>query len=110
MDNIKIRQGETLTLNVTSEDESAETLRLVVKKEDESAIIDETASYVSDGGKWIASISTDDTNHALGEYLYMFTVTYSDGSIKKFPEADECDDGCDFPTLKICEALDLGVS
>lgn len=115
MENIQIRQGETFIINLTSEDETADTLRIVVRKVNANGtmgtiIIDETASFSTVSGKRIATISTDDTNHTPDNYSYMLIVTYADGTVKKFPDSDCDDDGCDFPVFSICAALDLEVS
>lgn len=111
MENLQIRQGETLTLNIESDDLTADTIRLVVKKPNENAIIDELESFSTIDGKRIAIIETSDTNHPIDTYEYMFTITYADGTIKKLPDASACEEGdCDLPELTICEALDLEVS
>lgn len=111
MNNLQIRQGETLTLNIESDDALAESVRLVVKKENENAVIDEVASFSVVDSKTVAVVETSDTNIPIGTYLYMLTITYSDGTIKKLPDASSCDDGdCTLPELTICEAIDLEVS
>lgn len=111
MDNLQIRQGETFTLNIESDDLSATTVRIVAKKANETAVIDETANFATEDGKRLATITTSDTNLPIGTYLYMLTLTYADDSIKKLPDASNCEQGdCDFPELTICEALDLEVS
>lgn len=111
MENLQIRQGETLTLSIESDDLTAETVRLVVKKEGQSAIINEVENFSTVDGKRVATIQTDDTNHSPDTYQYMLTITYADGTVKKLPDASNCDDGdCDLPELTICEAIDLGVS
>lgn len=111
MDNLQIRQGETLPLTITSDDITADTIRIVVKKENENAIIDEIANFSTIDGKRIATFSITDTNHPTGEYLYMLTIVYADGTVKKLPDASNCEEGdCDLPKLTICEALDLEVS
>lgn len=111
MDNLQIRQGETLTLNIQSDDSSADTVRIVVKKPNENAIIDEMASFSVVDGKTVAIISTSDTNKPIDTYQYMLTITYTDGSIKKLPDASDCEEGdCTLPELIICEAIDLEVS
>lgn len=111
MTDLQIRQGETLSLTIESDDTTASTVRLVVKKTGQSIIIDETANFSTIDGKRVAVIETDDTNHTVDTYNYMLTVTYADGTVKKLPDASDCADGdCDLPELTICEAIDLGVS
>lgn len=111
MEDLQIRQGETLTLNIESDDLTAETIRLVAKKPNENAIIDELENFSTVDGKRIAVIETSDTNKPVGTYEYMLTITYADGSIKKLPDASACEEGdCELPELTICEAIDLEVS
>lgn len=111
MDNLQIRQGETLTLNIESDDLTAQTVRIVVKKPNENAIIDEIANFSTVDGKRVAVLETTDTNKPVDTYQYMLTIEYADGTIKKLPDASNCDDGdCSLPELEICKALDLEVS
>lgn len=105
--NISIRQGETLELAITADDLTADTVQLIVESTDEGIIINETENFSTSGGKRVATISTNDTDHALGEYEYMLIVVYSDGTIEKLPDVAECVE-CDLPTLTICKSL--GVS
>lgn len=111
MDNLQIRQGDTLTLTIESDDTTADTVRIVVKKPNVTAVIDEIASFSLVDGKTIAIIETSDTNIPIDTYNYMLTITYTDGTIKKLPDASNCTDGdCELPELTVCEALDLEVS
>lgn len=111
MDNLQIRQGENLPLTITSDDVTADTIRFLAKKENEVAIIDEQESFTTVDGKRVAIFDITDTNKTPGTYRYMLTITYLDGSVKKLPDASNCEEGdCDFPELIICEALDLEVS
>lgn len=111
MDNLQIRQGETLYLTIKSDDLTAETVNLLVKKEGEAAIIDELVSFATIDGERIAVIDTLDTNHDPDTYDYQLTIEYADGTIAKLPDAANCEAGdCDFPTVTICNALDIGVS
>lgn len=110
MDTLKIRQGETLSIKIESEDESAVTARFISRKENETPVIDVVASFAAVDGKWVAMIETTDTNKPVGDYLYSVVLTFLDDTIDKLPDPDECEGDCDFPTLTICEALDLGVS
>lgn len=108
---MQIRQGETLTLNIQSDDPTAENVRLVVKKPNENAVIDIMADFSVVDGETVAIIETSQTNLPVGVYEYMLTITYSDASIKKLPDASDCEEGdCDLPELTICEAIDLEVS
>lgn len=110
MDNIALRRGETLELTITADDLTADTI-LFTAANDDGIVISETANFSTVDGDRVATIKTDDTLIDVGEYSYMLTITYSDGVVDKLPDADSCeDDGCDLPTLTICEAIDLEVS
>lgn len=102
---IRIRQGETLQIPITADDDSAISVQFQVAQNG-TIYIDETELFV-DGE---ATISTDDTNHPTGEYEYMLTITYSDGVIDKLPDSDSCEEGCELPKLIICESITTGVS
>lgn len=108
--NKSIRQGETYIDTIISDDASAETVELVVSDSDGNVIIDETASFSEVDGKTTAVIQTDDTFHPVGDYEYMYIITYSDGVIKHLPDASECGDDCALPTLTICKSLSAEVS
>lgn len=110
MDDLRIRQGETLEITVTSDELNATSVRFVARKGDATPIIDETELFTTVDGERVATISTNDTNHAVDEYEYMLTITYDDGFVDKLPDASQCDDDCDLPILAICEAIDLQVS
>jgi len=110
MENLKIRQGETLSIDIKSDDDTAQTARLVARKGTETPVIDETVSFGAVGDDWIASFSIDTVAIVPDDYSYMITIVYEDDSIKKLPEADECESECDLPILTVCTALDLGVS
>lgn len=110
MAEITIRQGETLEITITADDDTADTVQLLVQDPaDDSIIINETESFTTVDGVTSAVIRTDDTNHTAGDYQYMLTITYTDGFIEKLPDAN-CDEECTLPTLRICEAITVGVS
>ena len=107
MNTISIRRGETHLIDVViSATEEALSATLIVKKEvtDLSPIIIKTESFIGD--KATIELSSIDTLIPEGDYKYQITIEYSDNSIKKFPEALNCDDDCDFPIIKICNSLD----
>lgn len=107
---IKIRQGETLEITFTADDDTADTIQLIAKNDDQGEIINETANFSTIEGKRIATITTNDTVHPVDDYEYMLVIEYNDGFIEKLPDAADCEDDCDLPTLSICEAIDLEVS
>lgn len=110
MNDIKIRQGETLTLTIESDDLTAQTVRFVARKDTDPIIISVTANFETVDGKRVATISTSDTIIAAETYSYMLVVTYEDETISKLPDTANCGEDCDLPSLIICEALDLEVS
>lgn len=105
MDTITIRQGETLELEITADDNSADTVQLTVADQDGNVIISEIESFMTIGNKRIAVIRTDNTSHPVGEYKYMLTIVYADGFIEKLPDNSSCDDDCELPEFVICESL-----
>lgn len=105
MQDISIRQGETLSLSVTNDDLTADTLQLVVSDSNDDIVINETANFTTVEGVRGAEISTDDTDLTVGDYSYMLIVTYSDGVVEKLPDPDDCEGDCELPTLTICKAI-----
>jgi len=99
MENLVIRQGETLELSVKTDDDSATTVQLLATKEG-STFIDKTEPFVNR----VAVLRTNDTIIPLGEYEYSLTVVYSDGFIDELPDTQDCEGDCDFPTLTICKS------
>ena len=106
---ISIRQGETLSLAVTIDDDSAQTLQLLVEDSDGNIVINESTSFATVDGVTSATIQTNNTDLDIGDYSYMFVVTYSDDVIEKLPNVAECDD-CDLPKLTICKSINPAVS
>lgn len=101
MNNITIRQGETLQIPVTIDDDSAErvTLQVISGSMELLSITDEFV----DGQ---ATISVDELMLPLGTYEYMLTVFYVDGVIDKLPDVANCsDDDCSLPSFKVCEGI-----
>lgn len=101
---LKVIQGETLSLTVTCDDLTADTVRFIAKDDILGVVVDETESFATSGNKRVATIQTNQTWIAPGEYKYMLTVTYTDSIVDKFPV--NCEDDCEYPLLTICEALD----
>lgn len=110
MDTITTRNGATLSLQITIDDDTADTAILIVKSTVNSAsyLIYETATF-TDGVADIV-VSAADTNIAPGTYIYQITVTYSGGVIEKYPDTENCDGDCDLPEFIVCDSLELGVS
>ncbi len=109
---LKVRQGETLSLVWEDESPTAETATIIVKSSLEAATasITRTASLVD--GAADLTLNAGLINRSEGEYIYQVTVHHTDGVVEKYPEPDNCEDDeeCRFPLLTICSALDQGVS
>lgn len=109
-DNITIRQGETLELYVQIDDPQAHLVKLLVAKPDLPPIITEIAYFTTLNGVRSAMITSDNTDHPIGDYEYMFVIIYTDDVVEKLPDSDCCDDECDLPTFTICKTIDEVVS
>lgn len=110
MDTITIRNGESLSLQVNTDDTEAESVAILVKDTVNAAsyLIYETATFTDKIAN--IEISASETNITPGDYIYQLTITNSDGTIEKYPDVSNCDGDCDFPAFIICDSLDLGVS
>lgn len=104
MNDISIRQGSALNIQVNQGDTSAISATLIIKLNDNPAI-SVTDTYVD--GVANLTLSAAQTS-VVGIYDYQVNENYEDGAVVKYP-ADDCDD-CDFPKLEICESLDGEVS
>ena len=103
-----VRQGETFQLPIENDDLSASTVQFIAWN-DGGRIIDEIENFTVNGSKTQATITTI-ANDPLGIYNYLIIITYSDGSIDKLPDPDECDGDCELPELIICGAEPILVS
>jgi hypothetical protein len=110
-DNISIRQGETLELNIIIDDPHAVEVKLLVG-DDDGTIIESVGMFATIDGETSATITVPaaQTNQDVGEYEYMLMITYDDGVIEKLPDGDCCDEDCGLPTFSICKSLSEGVS
>lgn len=110
MDTLTVRNGATLPLSVTIDDDTADSVTIIVKEavNDSSYLITETANFVS--GTADLTISAAQTNIEPGDYIYQLTVNYSNGAVEKYPDIANCDGDCEFPEFIVCDSLDLGVS
>lgn len=101
MNNITIRQGETLQLPITIDDGAAETVLFQIIKNNKS--VSETIAIFENKK---ANILIEQLMLPIGEYRYMLTITYTDGIIDKLPDVSDCnDDSCELPTINICEGI-----
>jgi len=105
MKNYRVRQGASLPLSVEAQDATTATITLVGT--DTATIISKSAGF-ADG---VADVSLEPDDTLVEDvYDYMITVTYDNGVVAKFPDADCDGDDCSFPTVTICEALDVSES
>lgn len=110
MSNFKVKWGESKDISVESD--TAESARIIIKKENEAPIVDRESSFVDKVAD--LSLTTTDTEQALGDYLVQINVYYAGGRVKKYPsvEAGDCEtdtdtsDTGDFFVLTICPSLD----
>lgn len=100
MDNLSVRRYETLELGIEADDDSAVAVRFIASK-DGTVFIDEEAPFNNDGE---ATIRVQEVDIPLGEYEYTLTLTYSDGTVDILPDASDCGDECDLPTLEVCKS------
>ena len=101
-----IRQGETFEITLTDSDTTADTAKLTISN-DTGIIVQETATYTTVDGKRVATIQVNDPLLVVGEYSYMYTVTYTDGTVTKLPDISECDGECPLPKFIVCTANDI---
>jgi hypothetical protein len=105
MNNLSVRWGATLPITLTIDEEGADTATLVIAEMDNGAIVlEKTAAF--DGLIADLTLTAEDTQLPTDEYEYMITVVYADGTVEKYPDVAGCTE-CEFPTIEICEALDM---
>lgn len=105
-----IRRGQTYEDTFITDDVLADTVQLIVSEEDGTVIINETANFAIVDGKNTALLSTNDTDHPVGDYKYMYWITDTEGNRYPIPDANDCEGDCELPKFTICEALEAGVS
>lgn len=104
MNNISVRQGAQLNLRITQGDATSVSATVILKHQDTDAIIQKTASFVSG----IADVMFTAADTAvLGVYDYQVNENFSGSDPLKYPDPNDCEDDCEFPTVTICEALDV---
>lgn len=104
MDTINIRYGESLTMAVNTDDTSATQAVLYVGLPGEVPVLVVTAPLTEGVGSFV--LSSSDTMIPLGTYRYQINIEHSDGTVEKYPLADDCpEDG--LPEFIVHEALDL---
>lgn len=101
-----IRQGETFEITLTDSDMTADTAMLTISNET-GVVIQQPATYATVEGKRVATIKINSPLLVVGEYDYMYTITYTDGTVTKLPDISECDGECPLPKFIVCTANDI---
>lgn len=110
MNDYYIREAATFEETFTDSDITADTLTLTISDEDGNIVLSVTENYAVQDEQAVATISTD-IELPIGEYKYMYTITYEDDFILKLPDPESCDDGsCELPNFIVCDANDVGGS
>lgn len=105
-----IRRGQTYEETIIADDETAEEIQLLVSDDEGTILINETATFADVDGKRTATITTNDTDHEVGVYKYMFWITYDGGLRLPLPNVDDCEGDCALPKFTICESITTEVS
>lgn len=100
-----IREGEGFEVTITDTDMSALDVTITIT-DGLGTFVQETATYSTVDDLRVATISFVPPLD-VGTYEYMYTVTYTDGLPKKFPDVDNCTDDCSLPEFIVCEANDV---
>jgi len=105
MNNIKVRQGAQLNLRITQGDEDSISATVILRPQGGGSLIQQTAVFAS--GEAVVEFDGDDTA-VLGVYDYQINENFAAADPLKYPDPNDCDDDeCEFPTITICEALDV---
>lgn len=108
MDNITTRWGETLPITWENDEEGAETATITItEKETGTLVFTKTVDFV--GLVADLTLTADETQMEVGKYDYMITLDYTDGTVEKYPDVNQCSD-CDLPTFEVCVANDMNGS
>lgn len=105
MTNLKIRQGQVIRLLVEQGDEDSISATLLMRNQETLDVITATATY-TDG---VAELVVDgEDTETVGIYDYQINENFSGGDKDKYPDPTDCDgEDCDFPTIEICDAIDV---
>lgn len=105
-----IRQGESFEVTITDQDTTAESAKITITNSDVSVSISETANFnqqTVDGQLVAIATISFIPELVIGDYKYMYTITYSDGKISKLPDVSRCSGDCELPKFSVCEANDV---
>lgn len=105
MNNLRVRWGATLQLQLTVDEDGAETAKLILRESGANVnALEKTVNFVD--GVADLTLSEEDTQLDIGTYEYMIIVTYDDGTVEKYPDPVDCSGDCELPVIEICESLD----
>lgn len=102
---IKIRYGQSLSLEVTIDDDNAVSGTFYVGKAGYLPVVTKPFTVNQPEGVAEILLTPTDTRIPLGEYFYQINIVDSNGNVTKFPEPETCDDNC-MPRFIVFEALD----
>lgn len=103
MNNMKIRFGGRLDLQIITEDALAVSASLILQDTDGMNYVF-TEPYVD----LVADFTENEDISVLplGVYEYQINDNFADGLPEIYPDAENCGDNCSFPTITICESLE----
>ena len=111
MNDFKVRQGAQVPLTVVQGDDASVSATLILREQTTDALIQATGAFVDIGGKMLADVSLTGLQTAIrGVYDYQVNENFATGDPLKYPDPNNCDGECVFPTITICEALDESTS
>lgn len=102
-----IREGATFQITIKDTDITAATATMTISNSNDEILEQPTATFSLIDGKAISTITLNTENLAIGEYDYMYTITYNDGYIMKLPDISGCNGGCKLPKFIVCNANDV---
>lgn len=112
METISIRRGETLNLEIESDDPTAQTVNLYVGIPETGEVVlnvQATFQIIEAKANLVALLRVEaNQSEAVpsGDYEYQLTVITGNGEVEKYPETSDCDDDCDLPKFIVKPALD----
>lgn len=98
---ISVRRGATEPMTWTNDEEGATTATITISK-DGIIVKQKTVNFV--GLVADLTLTDQDTDIEVGEYKYMITLVYDDGTVEKYPDTNNW--GCELPIFEVCEAND----
>lgn len=106
MRDMRVRQGSALKFTIETDDDTAESVTIVMRTQDEETTLNATEDFVNGAASFeLGEGYTDNVE----TYNYQLNVNFATGLPDKYPDPATCEgEGCAFPTITVCEALDGG--